>query len=461
MRGALFENQIDEFENVFKHEHEYAIANAPLKPVLGRYATRPDDCQMSFGGQTSIQPMDPTAEIVPPAYIPIDAIPHTNDQDDRFGFSLSTSMATMFNRNPPGERVDALRKWAAEKREVAADRLAHVVAVRISPDYIVILTLEEIKKKKPENTLQEEKCWVRVIIPEPDRSRIVPYIGCNNCGKRVESECGESYTCKFCGKEKCIAMPRITFKFDACDDTDEMTFTAFTQECEVLFKQPATDIYTEITDLPRLQNHSWHSSSKLQKKLKEAGAAAETKQERDICALLANSITDDTAYAWKMFYSGETASLLSEESYETLKEAIKNAEDIFRIPPCKSPCSAPQASLSGKKRKGKGTKKCKHSSVHARQTKQPANKKIPFTKKGKAKISQVETSIEDDSDEYSPLPWNGMFLGDGSVVHGTKRYDMYCEGSDGYFYLRTVYAIIEDYASGGGTSGYLNVDDEI
>ncbi|XP_048502664.1 uncharacterized protein LOC104908456 [Beta vulgaris subsp. vulgaris] len=208
MRGALFENQIDEFENVFKHEHD-----------------------------------------VPPAYIPIDAIPHTNDQDDRFdvlgivlfvedthtitttygvqhqvreiivtdhsseqpltilawddltghecellkswagpslivgftslkpsnhkGFSLSTSMATMFNRNPPGERADALRKWAAEKREVVADRLARVVVVRNVPDHIAILTLEEIKKKKPENTLQEEKCWVRVIIPEPDRSRIV------------------------------------------------------------------------------------------------------------------------------------------------------------------------------------------------------------------------------------------------------------------------------------------------
>ncbi|KMS97346.1 hypothetical protein BVRB_6g155910 [Beta vulgaris subsp. vulgaris] len=254
MRGALFENQIDEFENVFKHEHEYEIANAPLKPVVGRYATRPDDCQMSFGGQTSIQPVDPTAEIVyhlPTFQLMLSHTPMTKTTalpSNHKGFSLSTSMATMFNRNPPGERADALRKWAAEKREVVADRLARVVVVRNPPDHIAILTLEEIKKKKPENTLQEEKCWVRVIIPEPDRSRIVPYIGCNNCGKRVESECGESFTCKFCGKEKCIAIPRITFKFDACDDTDEMTFTAFTQKCEVLFKQPATDIYTHIAD---------------------------------------------------------------------------------------------------------------------------------------------------------------------------------------------------------------------
>ncbi|KMT11617.1 hypothetical protein BVRB_5g109310 [Beta vulgaris subsp. vulgaris] len=71
----------------------------------------------------------------------------------------------------------------------------------------------------------------------------------------------------------------------------------------------------------------------ITKKLKEAGTAAPTQQERDICTLLANSITDGTPYAWKMFYSGEATSLLSEESYETLKEAIKNAKDIFHIPP--------------------------------------------------------------------------------------------------------------------------------
>ncbi|XP_048497987.1 uncharacterized protein LOC125496540 [Beta vulgaris subsp. vulgaris] len=39
MCGALFENQIEEYEYVFKSTHEYEIANAPLKAVLCRYAT--------------------------------------------------------------------------------------------------------------------------------------------------------------------------------------------------------------------------------------------------------------------------------------------------------------------------------------------------------------------------------------------------------------------------------------
>lgn len=85
MRGALFENQIEEYESVFKSNQEYEIANAPLKPVLGRYATRDDDCQMSFGGQATIQPLDPEAKSFEPEYVPIAAIPRTTDPGDRFG----------------------------------------------------------------------------------------------------------------------------------------------------------------------------------------------------------------------------------------------------------------------------------------------------------------------------------------------------------------------------------------
>lgn len=45
-------------------------------------------------------------------------------------------------------------------------------------------------------------------VPEPERSKIVPYVGCSNCGKRTETDCDVSYTCMFCNKEKCIASPR-------------------------------------------------------------------------------------------------------------------------------------------------------------------------------------------------------------------------------------------------------------
>ncbi|XP_057252422.1 replication protein A 70 kDa DNA-binding subunit B-like [Beta vulgaris subsp. vulgaris] len=324
MRGALFENQIEEYESVFKSNHEYEIANAPLKAVLGRYATREDDCQMSFGGQAMIQDLDPEAKPAEPEYQPIAAIPRTTDASDRYdvlgivlfvedtraittsagvahevreivitdhsteqpltisvwddltgteinflkswagptlvvgftslkpsthkGFSLSTTMTTVFDRNPVGDRANALRKWSEEKRALVLARMERIREVRDPSEQNEIRSIESIKLKQVGNTLQEEKHWIKVTIPEPTQSKIVPYVGCNNCGKRTEVDCNTSFTCKFCNKEGCIVAPRITFKFDATDDTGEMTFTAFTQECEALFKMTSSEIYTQITD---------------------------------------------------------------------------------------------------------------------------------------------------------------------------------------------------------------------
>ncbi|XP_048492800.1 uncharacterized protein LOC125493463 [Beta vulgaris subsp. vulgaris] len=124
------------------------------------------------------------------------------------------------------------------------------------------------------------------------------------------------------------------------------------------------------------------------KKLKEAGAAAETKQERDICTLLAHSISNGSPFAWKMFYSGEAASLLSQKSYETLEEVMKTVEEMFYTPPCKAPCHTPRVRVSSKKGKGKLTQKRKPKTVQARKKNQLANiskKKSPSTKKGKKK----------------------------------------------------------------------------
>ncbi|KMT07694.1 hypothetical protein BVRB_6g148170 [Beta vulgaris subsp. vulgaris] len=561
MRGALFENQIEEYETVFKSNQEYEIANAPLKPVLGRYATRDDDCQMSFGGQATVQALDPEAKPLEPEYLPIATIPRTTDAGDRFsthphslcqftlsyahiltmflhctdvlgivvfveetrsitfasgvvhqvreivitdhstdqpltisvwddltgteanllkswvgptlivgftslkpsahkGFSLSTTMATEFHRNPVGERASALRKWSEEKRTMVLDRMARICEARNPAEQSEIVTIDTVKQKQVGNTLQEERHWIKVTIPEPDRSRIVPYVGCNSCGKRTENDCDVSYTCKFCNKENCIATPRITFKFDAADDTGEMTFTAFTQECEALFNLPAAEIYDQIATLPGLPKPLMALFFEMTKDLKEAGAASNSKEERELCALLVNSIIDGDPYTWKTFYNGYAASILSEKTFEILKETVKKFEAIYRIPPCKSPSQLTQPSVPGKKRQGKATKKCRHSSVHAKQTKQAAKKRNPPTKKGKEKMTEIETNCEANADEYSPLPWPGMFLGNGSVVPGTKRYDMYCEGTDGYFYLRTVYQVIEANGSGGRTSGYLSVDDE-
>lgn len=57
---------------------------------------------------------------------------------------------------------------------------------------------------------------------------------------------------------------------------------------------------------------------KMIKPLKEATNAAKTNEEANLCRVLANSISDGSSYAWKMFYSDEAATKLSKKSFEAL-----------------------------------------------------------------------------------------------------------------------------------------------
>lgn len=89
------------------------------------------------------------------------------------GFSLSTSMATVFHRNPVGDRVDALRKWfvpsmhtafhpplqlayilcvpkhgcrSDEKRALVLERMARILEVQNPAEQNEVLSIETIKQ---------------------------------------------------------------------------------------------------------------------------------------------------------------------------------------------------------------------------------------------------------------------------------------------------------------------------
>ena len=83
--GTLFGDEIDTFKDVLQLGKEYEIANAPLKPIDPKYQKREDECQMTFGGQTIIEPLDPTTGPVLPNYVSINSIPKTSFKNERFG----------------------------------------------------------------------------------------------------------------------------------------------------------------------------------------------------------------------------------------------------------------------------------------------------------------------------------------------------------------------------------------
>lgn len=64
------------------------------------------------------------------------------------------------------------------------------------------------------------------------------------------------------------------------------------------------------------------------KLLKDAAAAAKTQEERYICINLANSISDGSPFAWKMYYSGEAATLLSRKSFTPSRRLLREPKNL-------------------------------------------------------------------------------------------------------------------------------------
>ncbi|XP_074295872.1 uncharacterized protein LOC141623654 isoform X2 [Silene latifolia] len=60
MRGALFADQVEIFEDAIKRNRVYEITNAPISPVKPEWKTNPTDLdyQMTFGRRTIVLPVD-------------------------------------------------------------------------------------------------------------------------------------------------------------------------------------------------------------------------------------------------------------------------------------------------------------------------------------------------------------------------------------------------------------------
>ncbi|XP_056698729.1 replication protein A 70 kDa DNA-binding subunit D-like [Spinacia oleracea] len=181
------------------------------------------------------------------------------------GFSLSTSISTVIDHDPKGDRPNALNEWALTHQDILSDRQARVLDVRNPSPKRVIMTLDILKLKKNTTTLQEERRWIRVVVPEPDFDRVHAYIGCCNCGTRTEVPVGKAYTCTACSHKGSVASPRITFNCNISDGTGELSVTAFTADVERLFRMPAADLF-RIKHTDYSNSTTWSS---LCKQIKE------------------------------------------------------------------------------------------------------------------------------------------------------------------------------------------------
>ncbi|KAK9671401.1 hypothetical protein RND81_12G027700 [Saponaria officinalis] len=157
-------------------------------------------------------------------------------------FSLATSMSTTFDKNSAGNRANNLREWAQKKHNVLANMNSRTADVKNTPTEKLIKTIYTLLQKKVQNTLQEERHWLRVTVPDPDFNKINAYIGCSKCGKRTNIPAGQPYKCNACSKD-CVSCPRITFTCDVADGTGIFKITTFTEDAEKLFRLSAPELF--------------------------------------------------------------------------------------------------------------------------------------------------------------------------------------------------------------------------
>ncbi|KAK9690359.1 hypothetical protein RND81_09G122300 [Saponaria officinalis] len=293
MRGALFDDQVNIYEDVIKQNRTYEITNAPITPIKTEYKSNPTDLdyQMTFSNRTILQPVDVDEASATINYQPISGLPRSTDYSEMFdilgivlfvedhsrrittakkrecnvreimvidhstpqplsvsvwdelaeddctmltpipgqfktvgftalrvsdykGFSMTTSSSTIIIHSPVGDKAEALSAW-----------------------------ISALRSQKEKSTLQDERHWLEVVIPNAELHKINAYMGCSKCAKRSSILPGRTYTCSTCSKTDCTTAPKITFNCDISDGTGTLPMTAFTSTAEQLFKMSASDIY--------------------------------------------------------------------------------------------------------------------------------------------------------------------------------------------------------------------------
>ncbi|XP_057249654.1 uncharacterized protein LOC104892916 isoform X2 [Beta vulgaris subsp. vulgaris] len=253
MRGALFGDQVEGYKEAFVYKGEYEIANAPIKPVEEQFKSSSSelDYQMSFGRQTVIQPINTEANPVLPEYQTISSIPKTCDPSEKFdilGVVLyveeeARTISTAQGRDNLVREIVITDHRALRHRDTLADRQARVLDVRNTSKERQVMTICALKEKKVVNTLQDERQFLRVVVPEPSFEKLHAYLGCSNCNKRTDVPAGETHTCLNCGQKNVISIPRVTFNCDVSDGNATLPVTIFSKDLEKLFKLPVEDIF--------------------------------------------------------------------------------------------------------------------------------------------------------------------------------------------------------------------------
>ncbi|XP_074271459.1 replication protein A 70 kDa DNA-binding subunit B-like [Silene latifolia] len=152
MRGALFADQVDQYEDAFKHNRLYEITNAPISPLKPEYKLNPTDVdfQMNFGRRTIVLPVDIDDGTNTIDYRPISHLPRATDYTEMFDIVGVVLFVEEHSR-----KVTTNKNRETNVREI-------VLTDHSTPQPLSISVWDD---------LAEDDCTM--LIPEPGKFRIV------------------------------------------------------------------------------------------------------------------------------------------------------------------------------------------------------------------------------------------------------------------------------------------------
>ncbi|KAL2905955.1 Replication protein A 70 kDa DNA-binding subunit B [Bienertia sinuspersici] len=273
IRGTLFGNDIESFEQALRRNGEYEISGAPVQQVRVEHQKKPNEYRITFNETAKITPLATGACCSEPNYLKLTAIPRTQTVGDNSldviaivlfvsdvypvkqgsveypvrkvllvddscqrqtilsawndlahvewftgirvatynGFSLTTTMSTFFVMDPTGEKADALRLWAMKNVALLNQMRSKTTLIWNSSTMKTITPVEEVESKKAHEIWEEDIC-----------------------GRRIYSELGVTFDCVQCNTRNATAVLRATLTLFATDGIGAIKATAFGEEVELL-----------------------------------------------------------------------------------------------------------------------------------------------------------------------------------------------------------------------------------
>ncbi|XP_074294071.1 uncharacterized protein LOC141621520 [Silene latifolia] len=155
---------------------------------------------------------------------------------------MTTSQSTVIIHSPVGDKAVALATWMAS-HQMALTKLQNMVfCVKMPLPGQKAVNISSLRSKKAKTTLQEEKHWLDVTIPNVELYKVNAYMGCSHCGKRSKIPPEQTYTCTSSSQANYTSAPKITFNCDISDGTETLPMTAL-HPTEKLFKMSAADVF--------------------------------------------------------------------------------------------------------------------------------------------------------------------------------------------------------------------------